>query len=228
LATEKQAAGYNFFEFGKEDDMADLTPPVVDCEQANAGLDVEDIATAVEFYTKRLGFALGFTWGDPPTFAGVTLGKAQMFLRKGTPEPKGSQVYFHVGDADELHAFHCVQGVEVVEPIGDREYGIRDYSVRDLHGYYLTFGHPLYNLGPAIKIERVDVPVRLEKRLAALLADLAAHKRLSVNSCLEEMLLHTNEGVEPHTAATLRHIKELKEKHGIDYDSHGSYRFVEG
>ncbi len=43
----------------------------------------------------------------------------------------------------------------------------------------------------------------------------------------EEMLLHTNEGVEPHTKATLRHIKELREKHGIDYDSHGSYRFVE-
>ena len=73
----------------------------------------------------------------------------------------------------------------------------------------------------------MDVPVRLEKRLAGLLADLAAHKRMSVNSCLEEMLLHTNEGVQPHTVATLRHIKELVEKHGIDYDSHGSYRFVE-
>jgi ABC-type transporter Mla subunit MlaD len=85
----------------------------------------------------------------------------------------------------------------------------------------------LYNVGPPIKIERVDVPVRLEKRLATLLLDLAQHKRMSVNSCLEEILLHTNESVEPHTKATLRHIQELKEKHGIDYDSHGSYRFVE-
>jgi hypothetical protein len=40
-----------------------------------------------------------------------------------------------------------------------------------------------------------NVPVRLEKRLAALLTDLAAFKR---------------------------------RKHGIDYDSHASYRFVEG
>ena len=31
----------------------------------------------------------------------------------------------------------------------------------------------------------------------------------------------------PHTRATLRHIQELKKKHGIDYDSHASYRFVE-
>jgi hypothetical protein len=71
------------------------------------------------------------------------------------------------------------------------------------------------------------VPVRLEKRLARLLQDLAEYKRMSVGSCLEEILLHTNDGVEPHTASTLKYIEELKKKHGIDYDSHGSYRFVE-
>jgi len=56
---------------------------------------------------------------------------------------------------------------------------------------------------------------------------LAEHKRMSVNSCLEEMLLHTNDGVGPHTQTTLRHIQELKKRHGIDYDSHASYRFAE-
>jgi len=207
--------------------MADPTPLFVECEQVHAGLAVNDIATAIEFYTKRLGFVTAFTWGDPPVFAGVNLGKAQMFLRKGAPDPKGCMVYFMVGDADQLYEFHRAHGVEVAEPIEDRPYGIRDYVVRDLHGYHLSFGHHLFNTGPAIKIERVDVPVRLEKRLAALLMDLARHKRMSMNSCLEEMLLHTNEGVGPHTQTTLRHIEELKKKHGIDYDSHGSYRFVE-
>jgi hypothetical protein len=102
-----------------------------------------------------------------------------MFLRKGTPDPKGCFVSFMVGDADALYEFHRSQGVEVVEPIDDRPYGIRDYGVRDLHGYHLSFGHPLFNSGPPIKIERVDVPVRLEKRPAALLLDLAKHKRMS-------------------------------------------------
>jgi hypothetical protein len=41
------------------------------------------------------------------------------------------------------------------------------------------------------------------------------------------MILHTNEAAGPHTKATLRHIEELKRKHGIDYDCHASYRFVE-
>lgn len=207
--------------------MATSAPPFVECDQSNAGLAVTDISAAVDFYTKKLGFKLAFTWGDPPRFAGVMLDKEQMFLRKGTPDPKGCFVYFFVGDADQLYEFHRGNGVEVAEEIGDREYGIRDYAVRDLHGYHLTFGHNLFNAGPPIKIERVDVPVRLEKRLAALLQDLAKHKRMSVNSCLEEMLLHTNEDVGPHTPTTLRHIQELKKKYGIDYDSHASYRFVE-
>ena len=207
--------------------MANSSAPFVECEQTHAGVTVSDIPAAVDFYTARLGFALGFTWGDPPTFAGVNLGKVQMFLQKGTPEPKGCAVYFLVGDADMLYEFHRANGVDIATEIGDRDYGIRDYVVRDLHGYYLTFGHHLFNTGPSIAIERVDVPVRLEKRLAALLQDLAKHKRMSVNSCLEEMLLHTNEGVGPHTQTTLRYIEELKKRHGIDYDSHASYRFRE-
>ena len=72
-----------------------------------------------------------------------------------------------------------------------------------------------------------DPENRLEKRLAGLLQDLAIHKRMTVGSCLEEILLHTNDGVGPHTGSQLKYIAELKKKHGIDYDSHGSYRFVE-
>jgi catechol 2,3-dioxygenase-like lactoylglutathione lyase family enzyme len=204
-----------------------MTVPEVDCEKAHAGLAVTDIGAAVDFYSTKLGFKLAFTWGEPPTFAGVNLGQTQMFLQQGTPDPKGCSVYFVVGNADELFDFHRANGVEIAVPPGDREYGIRDYTVRDLHGYYLTFGHHLLNAGGPIEIERVDVPVRLEKRLAALLQDLAGHKRMSVSSCLEEILLHTNEGVGPHTKRQLESIQELKKKHGIDYDSHASYRFVE-
>jgi len=36
-----------------------------------------------------------------------------------------------------------------------------------------------------------------------------------------------HDGVGPHTGSQLRYIEKLKRQHGIDYDSHGSYRFVE-
>ncbi len=207
--------------------MTNTTPPVVECERTQTCLAVSDLAAAIDFYVTKLGFRFGFTFGEPARFAGVNLGNVGIFLTKGMAAPSGGAVFFTVGDADALYEFHRANGVEVVEEIGDREFGMRDYVVKDLYGYRLIFGHNIYNEGPPIRIERVDVPVRLEKRLAGLLKDLADHKRMSVDSCLEEILLHTNEGVEPHTKSTLRYIEELKKKHGIDYDSHGSYRFVE-
>ena len=201
--------------------------PDIECEQQHAALPVTDVLAAVAFYTQKLGFTLAFTWGETPTIAGVNLGRMQMFLEQGTPNPAGCSVYFVVGDADELYEFQRANGVDIVLPPGDRPYGLRDYRIRDLHGYALSFGHHLFNAGPPIEIARVDVPVRLEQRLAALLLDLAEHKRMSVTSCLEETLLHTLDGVGPHTKSDLRYIETLKQKHGIDYDSHASYRFVE-
>jgi len=207
--------------------VTDPTRPAVDCDFHHTGIAVADVPAAVAFYTAELGFELGFTWGEPPTIAGVNLGKAQSFLENGAPDPRGSNLYFVIGDADELYDFHRARGVEIIAEPADKPYGLRDYRVRDLHGYELSFGHHIYTVGEPAPIERVDVPVRLERRLAALLHDLAEHKRMSVSGCLEEILLHTNDGVGPHTAVQLRHIAKLKEKHGIDYDTHASYRFVE-
>jgi catechol 2,3-dioxygenase-like lactoylglutathione lyase family enzyme len=206
--------------------------PSTECEQHHACLAVSNVRAAVEFYAEKLGFESAFMQGDPPSFAGVNLDRAQVFLERGTPSPKGCSVYFVVSDADELHEFHRSKGVQIVQALDDRPYELRDYTVRDLDGYHLTFGHRLFNAGPPLPIKRVDVPVRLEKRLAALLRDLAKHKGMSLNSCLEEILLHTCEpfgdGVaSPHTKRTLKYIQELKEKHGIDYDTHASYRFTE-
>jgi catechol 2,3-dioxygenase-like lactoylglutathione lyase family enzyme len=212
--------------------MSTAATPQVDCERHHTTLYVSDVLAAVDFYTNRLGFSPGFTWGDPPEMAGVNLGEVQIFLQQGTPNPAGCVVNFVVGDADELYEFQRANGVEIVEPPQDMPYGLRVYTVRDLHGYLLDFGHYIYNAGPSVEIERVDVPVRLETRLAALLQDLAEHKRMSLTSCLEEILLHTCEplgdGVaSPHTRSQLRYIQKLKAKHGIDYDCHASYRFVE-
>lgn len=210
--------------------------PKIDCERLHPGLPVSDVRAAVEFYTTKLGFQLGFTWPEdgPPTMAGVNLGDVQVFLERGTPNPSGLSVYFVVADADALYEAQRANGVEILVEPGDRHYGLRDYRVRDLHGCHLSFGHYIYTVGEPIVVERVDVTVRLEKRLAALLHDLAAHKGMSPGGCLEEILLHTNEplgdtgGVpSPHTKAQLRHIQELKQRHGIDYDSHAGYRFVE-
>lgn len=207
--------------------MSTAHRPKVDCESHHTGIAVQDVPEAVAFYERTLGFERAFTWGEPVSMAGVRLGQAEIFLEAGTPNPAGCTLYFVVGDADELYEFQRGAGVEVVAEPDDRPYGLRDYTVRDLAGYALTFGHYIYTVGDPVPIERVEVTVRLERRLAGVLADLAAHKRMTVGECLEEMILHTNDGVGPHTPGQLRHIARLKERHGIDYDTHASYRFRE-
>jgi catechol 2,3-dioxygenase-like lactoylglutathione lyase family enzyme len=207
--------------------------PPVECEQHHPTLVVSDLRAAADFYTQVLGFELGFSWGDPPTLVGVNLGRTSIHLSQGTPHPEACSVYFVVGDADELFEFQRANGVEVVTEPGDRPWGLHDYKVRDRDGYQLGFGHRLPERQPPLEIERVDVSVRLEKRLAALLEELAHHKRMDVSGCLEEVLLHSFEpagedaSASPHTKGTLRYIDALKKKHGIDYDTHASYRFVE-
>lgn len=214
--------------------MSQKAPWVV-CDRMHAGLTVGDIKEAVDFYIEKLGFTLGFLWGEPPHMAGVNLGNVSVHLFKGQPvaeELNGTKVYFVIENVDELYEFHRSNGVQTLGAPENQVYELRDYLVKDLYGNLLGFGQYVMSTEPKLKIERVEVPVRLEKRLAALLKDLAEHKGMNIDSTLEETLLHTFEAygdgvASPHTKHTLRYIQELKKKHGIDYDVHASYRFEE-
>jgi len=206
--------------------------PNIQCQQVFPTLQVSDIYAAMEFYVQKLGFTELFVWGEPVMFAGVTLDKTTIHLALVEEVHNKSVVNFVVSSANELYEVHQSNSVKIVVPIDDREYGLRDYQVEDPDGNLIGFGHYIYNQGPVVKIERVEVTVRLEKRLAALLNDLAIHKGMDLTGVMEETFLHTFEKfgdsvASPHTDATLDYIGELKKKHGIDYDTHASYRFEE-
>jgi hypothetical protein len=101
--------------------------------------------------------------------------------------------------------------------------------VRDLNGYLLSFGHNLLTPTASRSRRRPGAPREAVGGAAPRPGRIQAPEPLQLP---EEILLHTNEplgdGVaSPHTKGQLKYIQELKKKHGIDYDSHGSYRFVE-
>ena len=123
--------------------MKTTAAPHVTVEQLHPTLSVADVRAAADFYQHKLGFFVAFTEGDPPTFAGINLDCVQMFIRKGTPAPQGSSVYFVISDVDAFHEFHRANGVDVVQSPSDQPYGLREYTVRDLDGYCLNFGQRL-------------------------------------------------------------------------------------
>jgi hypothetical protein len=55
------------------------TPPIIECEKTQACLKVSDLAAAIDFYVKKLGFRFGFTFGEPARFAGLNLGNVVFF-----------------------------------------------------------------------------------------------------------------------------------------------------
>ncbi len=208
--------------------------PDIDCVAIFPTLPVRDVRETAEWYQNRLGFALRFYYGDPPTHGAVELGQATVHFYPGDPNPDRHWLYFQVEDIDETYEWFRDNGLATSDSPTDQPWQMREFNLRDLNGYHLRFGAALIRSGEPIPIERVAIDAPIEKRLAALLTDLAAHKRMTLSELLEETLLHSFETepsvtgkwvASPHTARNLRHIEDLKATHGIDYETHDAYRF---
>lgn len=210
-------------------------------------LNVSSMEESFAWFAK-LGWRKLWDWGEPADFGAVGNTSSEIFLclnGQGCREVGGTWMGWFLptpAEVDEAHAVAVANGVLVTQPPTDFPWNMREFHVRHPDGHMFRIGAglqdesefeaELHSSGPPLPIERVAVPVRLEKRLAAVLRDVAASKGMSIDSALEEILSHTNEpfrgGVaSPHTRKTLAYIQELKAQHGIDYDSHASYRFVE-
>lgn len=208
--------------------------PEISCECVMPTLCVPDLSATVDFYRECLRFGLEFLWGEPPVHAGMRLGDVSIHFSKGEAGPDGFWLYFVVEDVDSLYEYYTSNEVEVLSEPTTQPWEMREFEIKDLNGYVLRFGQFDSTAGEKVKIERVQVEARLEKRLVAVMEDVAAHKGMTVSEMLEETLLHTFEALpnysgvaSPHTKRTMRQIEELKKKHGIDYDTHSSYRFTE-
>lgn len=80
---------------------------------------------------------------------------------------------------------------------------------------------------PKMAVERTQLGVRIEKRLAKVLKGIAEHGDMTVGQMLEDILLHVFGGHSPFLPETLEKIAQLKKVYDLDYDVHDSYRFEE-
>ncbi len=103
-------------------------------------IPVRDVDAAVAWFVDVLGFDEDFRWKE---YAGVRLDGARAHLNgfSGSDDRIGkSQMYFFVPDVDAVWTRVVAAGGAVDHPIGDQEYGMRDFSVRDADGNRYTFG----------------------------------------------------------------------------------------
>lgn len=110
-------------------------------EQLVAELFVRDVAASAAFY-RNLGFMEA---RRTPTFAVMRFEESLLFLAKrdglgGVPAKPSMSVRVVVADVDEGWAKAQAAGLIVFEPIADREYGLRDFTLIDPDGFGVRVG----------------------------------------------------------------------------------------
>ncbi|MBS1713090.1 MAG: GNAT family N-acetyltransferase [Armatimonadetes bacterium] len=135
-------------------------------KSSSAVLACSDIVATLAFYQDVLGFETVWAWGEPPTFGSASSGGATILFNR-QPELaakiQGHQHWINVDDADELHETHRARGAKIVEELGDRPWGFREYVVEDLNGYHLRFAGP--PLGTSRPSQPFPEGVRIERRV---------------------------------------------------------------
>lgn len=107
---------------------------------------ISDLEVAFNFYIRTLGFKKAFQAGD---YAGVCSGEVMIHLcgpkNEGHKKPIGaSHLCLLIEEpVDTYYKLLQQNGVQIIYPIGDRDYGIRDFAIQDPDGNTLIFGNEM-------------------------------------------------------------------------------------
>ena len=112
-------------------------------------IHVPDVRAAVAWY-QSIGFAIRQIaqeeGSDEITWASLTFGESEIMMNSGG-EPSDAprrdvDLYIHVSDVDALRG--RLDGMaEMIEDLHATFYGMREFVIRDLNGFWITFGQPL-------------------------------------------------------------------------------------
>jgi uncharacterized glyoxalase superfamily protein PhnB len=108
-------------------------------EQVTPILRVADVTTSIAYYCDRLGFETSFTYGDPPTFAGVRRDAVEVFLCKDGQGNPGTWMSLWVDDVDALHGELRRRGADIRQPPTNFDWGVREMNVGDPDDHRLRF-----------------------------------------------------------------------------------------
>jgi uncharacterized glyoxalase superfamily protein PhnB len=101
-------------------------------------LPVADVARAQAWYRDVLGCQIAWSWGDG--YGAVFNEDVRIFFSRADRPQPGSCVCILVEDADALYAEYRARGVEIVEPLESKPWGMREFTVKDLDGHFIRIG----------------------------------------------------------------------------------------
>jgi len=118
---------------------------------ANPILPVKSVVETVTYFKEKLGFRTEVLW-ESPAYGVVKRGGAIIEFGEGRQPHVGSGVcVIHVENADDIYDEWKAKGVEFVGDFSDRDYGSKDFRVKDNNGNILIVGHALAHKNALLK-----------------------------------------------------------------------------
>jgi catechol 2,3-dioxygenase-like lactoylglutathione lyase family enzyme len=113
--------------------------------RASPVLAVRDLDEALGYYRDKLGFAVSWKWGTPPSRAGVSLDDIELQLEGGGfGAPPGPSVVYCLMTGVDTYFEECrARGATFHIELGDRPFGMRDFRVQDPSGNRIGFGEAI-------------------------------------------------------------------------------------
>ena len=108
-------------------------------------IHVPDVRATVDWYS-RIGFAVAATYGndgDGLSFAIVSFGSSEVMFNQGgqpsTRDRREVDLYVYTDNVDDLYR-RLKDRVDVETGPHDTFYGMREFIIRDLNRFWITFG----------------------------------------------------------------------------------------
>jgi len=103
---------------------------------------VANLQRSIDFYTRVMGFELGWTAGEPLDRASLCRDSVEITIETD-PAPARAKVYIYVSGVDEIYSRAAAAGAQVTVPLADRFYGMRDGRIVDPDGNELHIGESI-------------------------------------------------------------------------------------
>ena len=109
---------------------------------------VPDLDRSAAFYRDVLGFTINPVDGARLSFFErdaciIFAGECRDALPPGELGDHSYYAYLEVSDVDALHAEVTGRGVEIVKPLQDEPWGMREFGIRTIDGHRMMFGGPI-------------------------------------------------------------------------------------
>ena len=122
-------------------------------------LPVINARETAKFYENMLGFEITGIWKvseNGTEYGSVRRGDVIIEFGEGRKEYAGSGAcLIHVDNADEIYSELKSKSDEIVGDLADRDYGRRDFRIKDNNGNLLIINHSLNNQNELLQTNKV-------------------------------------------------------------------------